>query len=400
MSVYCCFFGILQAGPGPAQVNIYAWYEFIPKEILQKFEQETGIKVHIDYYDSNQTLETNLLTRTTGYDVVFPSAFPYMERQVKNGLYQKLDKNKLPNLKYLDPDILKFLESADPGHNFTLPYFWGITGIAYNIEQVQQIMPQAPVDSWAMLFDPKVVQRFAPHGVYLLDETIEVFASTLTYLKLSPVSKNASDWQAAFKALQKIRPYIRRFDSLRGHQDLVNGEVALIQSWSGDIALARQYARAAGRKIQIAFSVPKEGSSISIEVMAIPKNAPNLDNAHTFINFLMRPDIIAIATNELGYSNANLASLPFLNEELRNDPLIVPDKQVLKRLYVSTFVSRAQEQQTNRMMMRLKANLKAYTEVKSKPLFPDTLGVLIYPSKLRDSRYHKTRGFDFTRAYK
>lgn len=353
VTTYC--FGTLYAKTPSQHVNIYAWYEFIPKGILQKFEAETGIKVHIDYHDSDQTLETNLLTRNTGYDVVFPSAFPYMARQVKYGLYQKLDKEKLPNIKHMDQDILKFLESADPGHNFALPYLWGITGIAYNTERVKKIMPDAPVDSWAMLFDPKVIQKFAPFGVYFLDETVEVFMAALVYLGLDPADVSKKDRLAAFEALKKIRPYIRRFDSLRGHQDLINGEVILIQSWSGDIALARQYAHAAGRKVQIAFSVPKEGSSIFINVMAIPKNAPNLDNAHAFINFLMRPDIIAIATNELGYSNANKDALPFLDEEMRNDPLIVPDKQVLERLTVSTFASRTQEQQTNRLMMRLKA---------------------------------------------
>ncbi len=335
-------------------LNIYCWYEYIPKALIAQFEQETGIKVKIDYYDNNQNLEIHLLTRSTGYDIVFPSSHPYMARQVKKGLYQKLDKSKLPNLRHLDPRILKFLETADPNHEFAVPYLWGITGIAYNANRLKEIMPNAPTDSWAILYREEIVKQFAPHGVYLLDEAIDVFTTSLAYLGLDPHSEEKASWQQAFNSLKTIRPFIRRFDSHRGHQDLINGEVVLIQSWSGDIALARLRAREAGKNIPIAFSVPIEGSSIAIDVMAIPQNAPNPDAAHQFINFVMRPEIIAMATNELGYSNANKDSRPFVDDFLRNDPNIFPDDHIFKRLFIYTTHSLKQYRYINRLMLKLK----------------------------------------------
>src|SRR5260221_2081028 len=187
------------------KLYIYTWYDFLPKSVVQKFEKETGIKVYVDHYDSNQTLEAQLLTSNSGFDLVFPSGWPYLVRQIQNNLYQKLDKSQIPNLKYLDKRILNLLDKADPGEQYSVPYVWGLTGIGYNIDEVQKIMPHAPVDSWAILFDPKIVSKFAKCGVFLLDEATDVFPAALVYFGLSPTSNNPEDLQQAYNLLESVQ---------------------------------------------------------------------------------------------------------------------------------------------------------------------------------------------------
>lgn len=336
------------------KLYIYTWYEFLPQSAVEKFEKETGIKVVLDYYDSNETLEAQLLTKNSGYDIVFPTAWPYLARQIKSGLYQELDKSKLTNLSHLDKDILELLEKADPGLKYAVPYFWGLTGIGYNIDEIQKIMPDAPVDSWAILFDPKLVSKFSACGVYLLDDALDVFSAALVYLGLPSDSNNPDHLKQAYDLLLTIRPYIRRFDTYRAMTDLANGEACVAQNWSGDIAISRQRAREAQKGVRIGFAIPKEGTAFWVDSMVIPIDAPNPENAHKFINFILRPEVIADITNELEYANANIDSLPYVDEKLKHDSVVYPPKKYLKSAYTSTAQSREHERRLNRLMMQLK----------------------------------------------
>jgi putrescine transport system substrate-binding protein len=335
-------------------LNIYTWVEFLPPSILKKFTDQTGIRVSIDFYESNQILEAKLLTGNSNYDVVFPTASPYLARQVQLGIYRRLERAKLANYNNLDPVILKFLENADPGNQHALPFFWGITGIGYNIKQVKSIMPNPPLDSWAILFDPQIVAMFSKCGVYLIDDEIDLYSAALIYLGLNPYSDKPADLQKAFELLLKVRPYIRRFDTYRAISDLANNEACLIYNWSADVAIARQRAREAGRGVEIGFAIPKEGTFLWVDTVAIPVDAPHPGNAHIFLNFLMQPEIIAELTNKILFANANKASRPFVKGEILNDPVIYPPLEKIKHLYMGAMITREHERQLTRGLTRLK----------------------------------------------
>lgn len=350
------FFLILstQADCTPSKVlHVYTWFDFLPRHIADRFEKETGIKVVIDHYDSNQTLEANLLTKTSGYDLVFPTAWPYFFRQVRKGLYQPLDKSKIPNWKNLDTDILGKLAKADPGNQHAVPYFWGLTGIGYNKKTVKAIMPDAPVDSWALLFDPQIVSKFEKCGVFLLDDATDVFSAALVYLGHPPHSRDPDHLKQAYDTIRKIRPYIRRFDSYRAMSDLANGEACIAQNWSGDIAISRARAWEAKRGVDVGFAIPKEGTAFWMDVIAIPLDAPNANHAHLFINFILDPEVMAEITNEMFYANGNSASLPFVREDLKNDPAIYPPKQYVEKAYVDEAYDPDFQREMNRMLMKL-----------------------------------------------
>lgn len=336
-------------------LNIYTWVEFLPPSILKKFTDQTGIRVAIDFYESNQILEAKLLTGNSNYDVVFPTASPYLARQVQLGIYRPLQREKLPNYKFLDPVILKFLKVVDPGNQFALPFFWGVTGIGYNIKHVNTIMPDAVVDSWGILFDPQIVAKFAKCGVYLIDDEIDLFSAALLYLGLDPYSDQPSDLKKAFELLLKVRPFIRRFDTYRAISDLANNEACLIYNWSADVAIARQRARDAGRGVKIGFAIPKEGTFIWVDTVAIPVDAPHPENAHIFLNFLMQPEIIAELTNKILFANANKASRSFVKPELLEDPVIYPPLKKIKHLYMGKMITREHERQLTRGLTRLKS---------------------------------------------
>lgn len=347
-------YGGCKQGDEKKVLNIYTFFEFLPTAIVKKFADETGICVNLDYYESNLILEAKLLTGNSSYDLVFPTASPYLMRQVKLGIYRPLDKQKLSNYKHLDPVILKYLEKADPGNRYAMPYLWGVTGIGYNIKQIKSIMLDAPVNSWAILFDPQVVSKFSKCGVYLIDDEIDLFSAALIYLGLNPYSEKPEDIKKAFEVLLKVRPYIRRFDTYRAISDLANNEACLIFNWSADVAVARQRAQEAGRGVEIGFSVPKEGSMMWFDTAAIPVDAPHPDNAHRFLNFLMRPDIAAQLTNTILFANANKDAFPLVREEIRNDPVIYAPLEKLGKLHAGAMVTRAHERQLTRGLMRLK----------------------------------------------
>jgi putrescine transport system substrate-binding protein len=313
------------------ELNVYNWSDYIEPTVLEEFTKETGIKVNYEVMDSNELLETKLVAGRTGYDVVVPSA-NFLARQIKSGIYQKLDKTKLTNLKNLDPDITKRLEVFDPGNEHAVNYMWGTSGVAYNEEAIKAAMPGAPVDSFAMFWDPKVVSKFAKCGVSVLDAPSEVIGTVLIYLGKDANSENADDLKAAEKVLLAARPYIRLINSSKYIEDLANGEICLALGWSGDTLQARDRAVEAQKPFTIKYNIPKEGAVMFFDNMAIPADASHVKNAHVFINYMLRPEVAAKNSNFISFANSNAASWPLVSAEVKANPGIFPTPEMMPKL--------------------------------------------------------------------
>jgi putrescine transport system substrate-binding protein len=339
-----------------ARLNVYNWSDYIAPDTIPKFEAETGIKVTYDVYDSNEVLEAKLLSGRSGYDIVVPSASPFMARQIAAGVYRSLEKSKLPNWRNLDRDILELVATADPGNAHGTPYLWSDTGIGYNETQVRAALEDAaPLDSLALIFDPANAEKLAPCGISLLDTPQEVFPAALAYLGLDPKSRDLGDLEKAFAALQKIRPYIRKFHSSQYINDLANGDLCVALGYSGDVIQARNRAREAGNEQAIAFRVAKEGAMMSVDMLGIPADAPHPENALRFIDYLLRPGVIADTTNAVWYPNPNVPATELVKPEIRNDPAVYPPEDIRRRLYVDLPASPAYERARTRAWTRLKS---------------------------------------------
>jgi len=312
-------------------VNVYNWSDYIEPTVIDAFTKETGVTVNYEVMDSNELLETKLVAGRTGYDVVVPSA-NFLARQIKSGIYQKLDKAKLDQLKNLDPDITKRLEVFDPGNEHAVNYMWGTSGVAYNEEAIKAAMPNAPVDSFAMFWDPKVVQKFAKCGVSVLDAPSEVIGTVLIYLGKDANSENPDDLKAAEKVLLSVRPYIRLINSSKYIEDLANGEICLALGWSGDALQARDRASEASKPFTIKYNIPKEGAVMFFDNMAIPADASHVKNAHLFINYMLRPEVAAKNSNFISFANSNAASWPLVSAEVKNNPGIFPTPEMMPKL--------------------------------------------------------------------
>jgi putrescine transport system substrate-binding protein len=313
-------------------LNVYNWSDYIDPSVVPGFEKEYGIKVNYDVFDSNEVLETKLLAGSTGYDVVVPSA-SFLQRQVQAGVFQKLDRSLLPNLKNLDATISKAIEANDPGNQYGVNYLWGTSGIGYNVDKIAAAMPGAPLDSFAMLYDPKVVQQFKGCGISILDAPDEVVGGVLLYLGRNPNSEAAEDLSAAEKVLLSIRPYIRYINSSKYIEDLANGEICLALGWSGDVQQARVRAEQASNGVKIRYNIAREGAVSFYDMLAIPADAPHPRNAHLFINYLLRPEIAAKNSSAEHYATSNQAAYSLVAPDVYRDPGIYPTAAGLARLH-------------------------------------------------------------------
>jgi len=312
-------------------VNVYNWSDYIDPRVLKDFEKQYGIKINYDVFDKNEVLETRLLTGNTGFDVVVPSA-PFLELEVRAGALEKLDKSELPNLKYLDPAIRRSVAQYDPGNQYAADYMWITSGLGYNVQAVQARLPDAPVDSWRLLYDPAYVAKLRDCGVTIIDEPTEVIGTALLYLGRNPNSESPADLAAAMKVLMAIRPYVRYVNSSRYIDDLANGEICLALGWSGDVKQAEVRAQEAGRRYTIAYSIPREGAVENFDVLAIPLNAPHPRNANLFINYLLDPRVAARNSDLVKYANGDPASRPYMEKSVRDDPGIYPSPAVMRTL--------------------------------------------------------------------
>jgi putrescine transport system substrate-binding protein len=349
------------AASAPAKervVNFYNWSDYIAPTVLDDFTRETGIKVRYDTFDSNDTLEAKLLAGKSGYDVVVPTAH-FLARQIQAGIFLKLDKAKLPNLANAWLEISDRLSRYDPGNQYAVDYMWGTTGIGYNVKDARRILggevPAASLlDSWDDVFDPVRVARFKDCGVHLLDSSDDILSAALFFLKLDPNSNDPADLQKAADLLSQIRPYVRKFHSSEYLNALASDEICLVVGFSGDVKQAQKRAAEAKGGVAVGYSIPREGAQLWFDVFAIPRDAPDPDEAHALINYLLKPEVAAKNTNFLSYANGNLASQKFIDQSILDDPTIYPDTAVMGTLYTIA----AHDQKTQRLINRLWTRIK------------------------------------------
>jgi len=337
------------------ELHIYNWSDYIAEDTVTNFEAQTGIKVVYDVYDSNEVAEAKLLAGRSGYDLVFPTARPFADRHIKAGLYQKIDKSKLSNYGNLDKVILDSLSDIDPGNQYLVPYMWGTTGIGYNVAKVKAILgDDMPLDTWRLLFDPEIVSKLSECGVSLMDDGTEVLTAARAYLgkPVDDFSKEAIE--EAADVVNKVRGYVRYFHSSQYINDLANGDICVAHGYSGDVLQARDRAAEADNGVEVAYAVPSEGAVVWTDVMVIPKDAPNPEAAHKFINYLLDPAVIAPISDYVAYANANSAADELVDPEIRNDPGIYPPQATREKLVVLKTPSEREVRVMNRAWTRVK----------------------------------------------
>ena len=326
----------LAAGAAQAQeqvLHVYNWSDYIGEQTLENFTKKTGIKVVYDVFDSNEVLEAKLLAGSSGYDVVVPSN-PFLAKQIKAGVFQKLDKSKLPNWQNLDTALLKALDPSDPGNQYSIPYMWGTIGIGYNVDKVKAVLgDNAPVDSWDLVFKPENIEKLKSCGVSFLDSPTEILPAALNYLGYKPDSGDAKELKAAEDLFMSIRPSVAYFHSSKYISDMANGDICVAIGYSGDLYQSKARAEEAGNGVNIAYSIPKQGAGSFFDMLAIPADAKNVEAAHVFLNYLMEPEVIADITNYVQFPNGNAKATPLVDEAIRTDPGIYPNEAVLQKLY-------------------------------------------------------------------
>jgi putrescine transport system substrate-binding protein len=346
---------IAPAGAQKARiVNVYNWTDYIAPTTIADFTNATGIKVRYDTFDSNDTLETKLLAGKSGYDVVVPTAY-FLERQIKAGIFQKLDKAKLPNLANMWPEITQRLAKYDPGNQYAVNYMWGTVGIGYNVTKARSALGvEAKIDSWDIVFKPENLARFKDCGVHMLDSSDDILPAALHYLGLDPNTTKDVDLQKAADLMMKIRPFVRKFHSSEYLNALASGEICLVVGFSGDIKQAQKRAAEAKNGVDIGYAIPREGAQLWFDNLAIPRDAGHMAEAYEFINYLQTPEVAAKNSNFISYANGNLASQKFIDKAILDDRTVYPDEATMSRLYTIN----AHDPKTQRLMNRLWTRIK------------------------------------------
>lgn len=337
-------------------LHVYNWSDYIAPDTLANFTKETGIKVVYDVFDSNEVLEGKLMAGSTGFDLVVPSA-SFLERQIGAGVFKPLDKSQLSNYKNLDPELLKLVARHDPDNKYAIPYMWATTGIGYNPDKVKAALgADAPVDSWDLMLKPENLEKLKSCGVAMLDAPAEIYATVLNYQGKDPNSTDAADYTgAATELLTKLRPNVRYFHSSQYINDLANGDICVAIGWAGDVMQAANRAKEAKNGVKVAYSIPKEGALAFFDVFAMPADAKNSAEAYQFLNYLMRPDVIANVSNHVYYANANKEATPLVNADVRDNPGIYPPADVRAKM----FTLKVQSPKIDRVITR------SWTKVKS-----------------------------------
>jgi putrescine transport system substrate-binding protein len=336
------------------KLNIYNWADYIGETTIADFEAETGIAVVYDLYASAEEMQAKMLAGSTGYDVVDMAGLS-LPQFVKAGVYQKLDRARLPNWGNLDPGILKIVEGFDPGNEYGMPYMWGSVGFTYNVGMVRERLPEAELDSLDTIFKPENAARLADCGISILDSPTDIGFMVLSYLGLDPNTAGAAEYEKMAEAFKPIRKYISAFDNTNYLTSLPNGEICVANTWSGDYGVAKARAEEAGIDIDLQYFVPKTGAPAWFDVFCIPADAANVDNAYLFLDYMLRPEVIAACTNYTGYANANRAATPLVDEGIRNDPAVYPDAETLSRMYTPKPQSEEQDRDITRAWAQIKA---------------------------------------------
>jgi putrescine transport system substrate-binding protein len=337
------------------EVRVYNWSDYIDEELLTKFEEETGIDLIYDVFDSNELLETKMLAGGSGYDVVVPSG-TFLQRQIAAGAFQKLDLSKLPNHGNLWDKIQERTAEYDPGGEYSINYMWGTTGIGYNVGKVTEILGEdAPVNSWDLVFDPANMEKLAECGVHFLDAPAEMIPAALNYIGEDPDSHDPEVIAKAEEVFAPVRPYIQKFHSSEYVNALANGDICVAVGWSGDVFLAQFRASEAENGQEIDYSIPNEGAQMWFDQMAIPVDAPNPDAAHKFINFILDAQNAAAATNYVWYASGNKAAQEFIDQEILDYPAVYPDEETLAKLFTTTPYDPRVQRTVTRLWTKIKS---------------------------------------------
>ncbi|MGQ0799711.1 MAG: extracellular solute-binding protein [Pseudomarimonas sp.] len=336
-------------------LSIYNWSDYIAEDTIAKFEAETGIKVIYDVFDSNEGLEAKLMSGDAGYDIVVPT-LNFLGRQIQAGAFIELDRSKLPNHKNLDPALMAQIARLDPDNKHSVPYLWGTTGIGYNVEKVKAALGEdAPVNSWELVFNPENMKKLESCGVSMLDAASEMVPTVLNYLGEEPNSFDSAVIDKALVALQAIRPHVRYFHSSQYINDLANGDICVAVGWSGDILQAATRAEEAGKGVDIKYTIPTQGAAIWFDMLAVPKSSKRSANAHLFLDYVMRPDVIADISNYVAYANGNAASKSLVDAEITGDPNIYPDEATMAKLFTLAVLPPEVDRQYTRLWTTLKS---------------------------------------------
>lgn len=340
----------VRAGAQPPQrvVKVFIWFDQIPMSIIRDFEKETGIKVKLDYFDSNAALEAKLLAGNSGYDVVLPTSWPNLARQIPGRIYQKLQKDLLPNYAHLHPLILDKVSGADPENQYFIPYFWGLVALGYDQEHVNAVVPEQDRDSWALVFNPKYAQALAGRGITLLEDANDVLLPYALWAGLYPGALDRTVLEKIQDGLFKVRPYIRRFANTLTTEQLVSGELAVVLHWSEYFAKTIDRLADAQDRQRIKIILPREGTLMWVDGFAIPRDAKNVREAHAFIDFMLRPSSGAAVTNEMMTATAVKSATPLIQESIRSNPTLFPDAAYMERVYLPEIP----EVSTQRQVMR------------------------------------------------
>ena len=335
-------------------LNVYNWSDYIAEDIVPSFERERGAKVNYGVFDSNEVLEARLLAGGSGFDVVVPG-LQFLGRQVQAGVFQPLEKERLKNYGNLDPELMQRIAVQDPGNRYAVPYLWGTTGIGYNVDKLTAAFGSTDIaGSWDLVFKPENLARMKDCGVMFLDAPSEVVPVVLNYLGEDPNSTDPKVIAKATTLLKTLRPYVKTFHSSQYIEALANGSACLVIGWSGDVLQARDRADESGNGVKVAYSIPKEGTALFFDMLAIPKDAKNLDNAYAFIDYLLRPEVAAANSNYVSFPNPVPASLPLVDEAIRSDPTIYPPPELAAKLFTLAILPPEVDRQYTRLWTELK----------------------------------------------
>ena len=335
-------------------LNIYNWADYIGETTIEDFAKETGINVVYDLYASSEEMQAKMLAGSTGYDVVIHSGLD-LTRAVKAGIYQKLDRSRLPGWANLDPELLKVAEGFDPGNAYALPYMWGSMGFAFNMDMIRERLPDADLSDMATIFSPENAAKLADCGISILDSPTDIGYAVLSWLGIDPNTATQADYDKMIAAFAPMREYIATFDNTNYITALPNKEICVANSWSGDYAVAKARAAEAGIEIDLQYFVPKTGAPAWFDMWAMPSDARNVDQAYLFLDYMLRPDVIAKATEFTGYANANKAATPLIDPSVTSDPAIYPDAETMGRMYTPAPQTDEQERQLTRAWSTIKA---------------------------------------------
>ena len=340
----------------PNKLNIYNWSDYINPEAIPDFEREFGIQVTYDIYDSSEIVDTKLMTGNSGYDIVV-HASSFTARLAPAGIFHQIDFDKLPNWHHLDPTLIRKADEKYSNGLQGVPFFWGTTGIAYNVNLIKQRMADAPVDSSALIFDPEVISKFTDCGISFLDDPTSVIPMAMLYLGYPANSVDLEHLREVEQLVKSVRPYVTYFSSTKMLQDLPSEEVCIAMSWSGDYSVASNRAREAGIDIELDYIIPKEGSGMWFDNMYIPADAPHKENAYLFLNYMLRPEVIAASTDYIGYANANKSATPLVDPKIAGNIAIYPDASTLERLQTTEVLAPKEERKRSRTWTKIKTGL-------------------------------------------